>query len=149
LKLLTPNIVVVFSNDRPEVHQLACDKWKIFFIKNYDLVEKPVSHSKPKPSTLIVKKNQDSTNFMWRKKKGPTYLYNDEEKTYTPLSSNDNVTEESSGEMKKECNYNKDEKVDENKRTSEEVAEYPIVKTKVIETNNTIVRKKRFKITDL
>ena len=86
---------------------------------------------------------------MWRKKKGPTYLYNDEEKTYTPLSSNDNVTEESSGEMEKECNYNKDEKVDKNKRTSEEVVEYPIVKTKVIESNNTIVWKTCFKITVL
>ena len=40
LKLRTPNIVVVFSNDRPEVNQLAHDRWKIFSIENDDLVEK-------------------------------------------------------------------------------------------------------------
>ena len=149
LKLRTPNIVVVFSNDRPEVNQLARDRWKIFSIENDDLVEKPLSQSKPKPSTPIVKKNKYSSNFMGIKKKGPTYLYNDEEKTYTLLSSNDNVIKENSVEKKKECNDDKGEKADENERATEDIVEFPIAKNKDIETNNNIVKKKRFKITDL
>ena len=149
LKLRTPNIVVVFSNDRPEVNQLARDRWKIFSIENDDLVEKPLSQSKPKPSTPIVKKNKYSSNFMGVKKKGPTYLYNDEEKTYTLLSSNDNVIKENSVEQKKECNDDKGEKADENERATEDIVEFPIAKNKDIETNNTIVKKKCFKITDL
>ena len=149
LKLRTPNIVVVFSNDRPEVNQLARDRWKIFSIENDDLVEKSLSQSKPKPSTPIVKKNKYSSNFMGVKKKGPTYLYNDEEKTYTLLSSNDNVIKENSVEQKKECNDDKGEKADENERATEDIVEFPIAKNKDIETNNTIVKKKRFKITDL
>jgi hypothetical protein len=91
LKLRTPNRVVVFSNYRPDVNQLARDRWKIFFIENGDLVEKPLSQSKSKPSTPIVRKNQYSSNFFGRKKKGPTYVYDDE-------ASNDNVTEDSSDE---------------------------------------------------
>ena len=51
LKLRTPNIVVVFSNDRPEINQLARDRWKIFSIENDDLVEKPPSQFKQKPFT--------------------------------------------------------------------------------------------------
>ena len=39
LKLHTPNIVIVFSNDKPEVKQLAQDRWKIFKIKDDDLVD--------------------------------------------------------------------------------------------------------------
>ena len=82
------------------------------------------------------------------KKKGPTYLYNNEEKTYTLLSSNDNVIKENSVEKKKECNNDKGEKADENERATEDIVEYPIVKHKDIETKNTIVKRKRFKITD-
>jgi hypothetical protein len=148
LKLRTPNIVVVFSNDRPEVNQLARDRWKIFSIENDDLVEKPLSQSKPKPSTPIIKKNKYSSNFLGVKKKRPTYLYNDEEKIYTLLSSNDNVIKENSVEKKKECNYDEGEKADDNKRATEDIVEYPILKNKDIETNNTLVQRKRFKITD-
>jgi hypothetical protein len=54
LKLRTPNIVVVFSNDKPEVSQLARDRWKIFSIENDDLVEKPLSQSKPQPLGIFV-----------------------------------------------------------------------------------------------
>jgi hypothetical protein len=48
LKLCTPNIVVVFSNDIPEENQLAHDRWKIFSIENDDLVEKPISYPNSK-----------------------------------------------------------------------------------------------------
>ena len=30
LKLCRPNIVVVFSNDRPEITRLASDSWAVF-----------------------------------------------------------------------------------------------------------------------
>ena len=55
IKLRTQNIVVVFSNDRPEINQLARDRWKIFSIENDDLVEKAPSQSKQKPFTPIKK----------------------------------------------------------------------------------------------
>jgi hypothetical protein len=45
------------------------------------------------------------------------------------------VTEESSGEMKKECNNDKGEKADENERATEDIVEFPIAKNKDIETN--------------
>ena len=103
LKLRTPNIVVVFSNDKPEINQLAHDRWKIFSIENDDLVEKPPSPSKQKPFTPIKKKNPYTSNFIGvKKKKGPTYFYDDEAKTYTLISSNEPTDE--STEMEKECN---------------------------------------------
>ena len=92
LKLRTPNIVVVFSNDRPEVNQLAHDRWKIFSIENDDLVEKPIPHSKskaksnPKPETSD---DNDRSNWFSTKKKqdnGDIYDYDEEKKSYTLIS---------------------------------------------------------------
>ena len=87
LKLRTPNIVVVFSNDKPEANQLALDRWKIFSIEEDDLVEKPVNSSKR--SLTTVKQNKYSTNSKWRRRKGPTYIYDDEAKKYILISSNE------------------------------------------------------------
>ena len=39
IKICKPNIVIVFSNDKPEVQKLAMDRWKIFKIKGEDLVD--------------------------------------------------------------------------------------------------------------
>ena len=39
LRLKSPNVVVVFSNDKPEVRQLALDRWLIFVIKNNELLD--------------------------------------------------------------------------------------------------------------
>ena len=39
LKFQTPNIVIVFSNDKPEVKNLSKDRWKIFRIQNEDLLD--------------------------------------------------------------------------------------------------------------
>ena len=39
LKFKTPNIVVVFSNEAPEVKQLSKDRWKIFQIRDDDLID--------------------------------------------------------------------------------------------------------------
>ena len=54
LKLCTPNIVIVFSNDRPEVKQLAQDRWKTFKIKDDDLVDVTNSFSEEINLHLIV-----------------------------------------------------------------------------------------------
>ena len=39
LKFKTPNTVVVFSNEKPDIKQLSKDRWKIFYIKDDDLVD--------------------------------------------------------------------------------------------------------------
>ena len=39
IKICKPNIVIVFSNDKPEVKKLAIDRWKIFKIKGEDLID--------------------------------------------------------------------------------------------------------------
>merc|ERR1712208_48450 len=39
IKICKPNIVIVFANCTPEVKKLAMDRWKIFRIKNNDLVD--------------------------------------------------------------------------------------------------------------
>ena len=39
LKFYTPNIVVVFSNGRPETGELSKDRWKIFHIRDNDLMD--------------------------------------------------------------------------------------------------------------
>ena len=44
IKICKPNIVIVFSNDKPEVKKLAMDRWKIFKIKDNDLIDvSPIS----------------------------------------------------------------------------------------------------------
>ena len=44
IKICKPNIVIVFANCTPEVKKLAMDRWKIFKIKNNDLVDvSPIS----------------------------------------------------------------------------------------------------------
>ena len=39
LKFHTPNIIVVFSNEMPDVDQLSKDRWKIFQIRDEDLLD--------------------------------------------------------------------------------------------------------------
>ena len=39
LKFHTPNMVIVFSNERPEEDQLSTDRWKIFQIRDEDLLD--------------------------------------------------------------------------------------------------------------
>ena len=39
LKFYTPNIVVVFSNGRPNTRELSKDRWKIFQIRDNDLMD--------------------------------------------------------------------------------------------------------------
>ena len=39
LKFKTPNTVVVFSNEKPDVKELSKDRWKIFRIRDNDLID--------------------------------------------------------------------------------------------------------------
>ena len=39
LKFKTPNTVVVFSNEKPDVKELSNDRWKIFRIRDDDLID--------------------------------------------------------------------------------------------------------------
>ena len=39
LKFHTPNIIVVFSNEMPDVDQLSKDRWKIFQIRDEELLD--------------------------------------------------------------------------------------------------------------
>ena len=39
LKFNTPNTVVVFSNEKPDVSELSKDRWKIFQIRDDDLID--------------------------------------------------------------------------------------------------------------
>ena len=42
LKIRTPNVVMVFSNERPDTNQLAIDRWKLLYITDDNLEEKKV-----------------------------------------------------------------------------------------------------------
>ena len=46
LKLVTPNIVVIFSNYAPDTKQMSKDRWTIFSIRNDDLIVKTKSELK-------------------------------------------------------------------------------------------------------
>ena len=39
LKFQTPNTVIVFSNNKPDIGKLSIDRWKIFKIKGEDLID--------------------------------------------------------------------------------------------------------------
>ena len=53
LRFKTPNVVVVFSNDKPKENQLSKDRWLIFNIQNENLIEITKTPLIPK-STIVV-----------------------------------------------------------------------------------------------
>ena len=53
LQFKTPNIVIVFSNDRPNINQLALDRWKIFIIQDNELIDFTSQYTKMKGVTTI------------------------------------------------------------------------------------------------
>ena len=53
LRFKTPNIVIVFSNYRPNIKQLALDRWKIFIIQDNELIDFTSKYIKPKGVTTI------------------------------------------------------------------------------------------------
>ena len=56
LKFKTPNVVVVFSNDKPDINQLALDRWLIFSIINGELVDNTKESSTAKRKTKTARK---------------------------------------------------------------------------------------------
>ena len=42
LKIRTPNVVMVFSNEKPNTNQLAMDRWKLLYITDDNLEESQV-----------------------------------------------------------------------------------------------------------
>ena len=61
LKIKTPNVVIVFSNEKPDTKQLAMDRWKLFYIENDSLEEKQVVKNGDYNNSIIPK--QKKQNF--------------------------------------------------------------------------------------
>ena len=57
LKFKSPNVVVVFSNDKPDIKQLALDRWLIFSIINGELVDNTKESVIPKGRTSTKDRN--------------------------------------------------------------------------------------------
>jgi hypothetical protein len=66
LKFKTPNTVVVFSNNAPDVKELARDRWNIFSIESDELVDRYISESYP---LVVLSSNKDKRNRLNKKKK--------------------------------------------------------------------------------
>ena len=57
LMIKVPNVVMVFSNNTPDIKELAKDRWKIFSIENDELVDRQISESWP-PVVLSYNENE-------------------------------------------------------------------------------------------
>ena len=58
LKIKTPNVVMVFSNEKPDTSQLAMDRWKLFYIEKDSLVEKQVVKNGDYNNSIIPKRKK-------------------------------------------------------------------------------------------
>ena len=65
LRIRTPNVVVVFSNDSPEVGELAVDRWRIFSIKENHLVDMTLKATKPKGQLKTVDEYGRKTEYVY------------------------------------------------------------------------------------
>ena len=61
LKFKVPNTVVIFSNNAPDIKELAKDRWEIFSIECDELVERRITESWP-PVILSSKKKKKPCN---------------------------------------------------------------------------------------
>ena len=60
LKIKTPNVVMVFSNEKPDTKQLAMDRWKLFYIENGSLEEKQVVKNGDSNNSIIPKRKKQN-----------------------------------------------------------------------------------------
>ena len=60
LKIKIPNVVIVFSNEKPDTKQLAMDRWKLFYIENDFLVEKQVVKNGDYNNSIIPKRKKQN-----------------------------------------------------------------------------------------
>ena len=61
LKIRTPNVVIVFSNERPNTDQLALDRWKLLYITDDNIEEIQVIKNGNSTCTTKKKKKLDLT----------------------------------------------------------------------------------------
>ena len=61
LKIRTPNVVMVFSNERPNTDQLALDRWKLLYITDDNLEERQVIKNGNSTCTTKKKKKLNLT----------------------------------------------------------------------------------------
>ena len=61
LKIRTPNVVMVFSNERPDTNQLAIDRWKLLFITDDNLEGRQVIKNGNSTCTTKKKKKLNIT----------------------------------------------------------------------------------------
>ena len=61
LKIRTPNVVMVFSNERPDTNQLAIDRWKLLYITDDNLEERQVIKNGNSTCTTKKKKKLNIT----------------------------------------------------------------------------------------
>ena len=61
LKIRTPNVVMVFSNEGPDTNQLAIDRWKLLYITDDNLEERQVIKNGNSTCTTKKKKKLDLT----------------------------------------------------------------------------------------
>ena len=80
LMIKVPNVVMVFSNNTPDIKELAKDRWKIFSIENDELVDRQISESWP-PVVLSYNKNEGD-GLKKKKKKCPRDSENDTDSDY-------------------------------------------------------------------
>ena len=64
LKIRTPNVVMVFSNEKPNTNQLAMDRWKLFYITDDNLEESQVIKNGDTTCTAQKKKTHLSFQQM-------------------------------------------------------------------------------------
>ena len=61
LKIRTPNVVMVFSNEGPDTNQLAIDRWKLLYITDDNLEVRQVIQNGNSTCTTKKKKKLDLT----------------------------------------------------------------------------------------
>ena len=61
LKIRVPNVVMVFSNERPDTNQLAIDRWKLLYITDDNLEERQVIKNGNSTCTTKKKKKLNLT----------------------------------------------------------------------------------------
>ena len=66
LNFKLPNTVVIFSNNAPDVEELARDRWKIFSIEGDELIDRSISESWP---PVILSLGKDKSNRIKKNKK--------------------------------------------------------------------------------
>ena len=78
LRIKTPNLVIVFSNREPRMHSLSLDRWKVFSIRDGELVggfEDQIWKMQKDDHTKAAKMHQ-LKNYMARCR-GATELYDE------------------------------------------------------------------------